>query len=181
MAKTKADKAAAKAAKKQAKSDTSDKPSNGSGGKLATILGPVVLGAASFATVFLLPTADPIMVVEPDSHSQTNDTQDKAEIGLPKDLGVLELAEIIVSIRNEKQILRIGIALEAPRDMLLEIDPNDPRLRDAFMGYLRAIDVEQLQDAAFMAQLRAHLLHRAKLVLNTDSVHSILITDFLVR
>lgn len=181
MAKTKADKAAAKAAKKQAKADASDSSSDGSGGKLVTILGPVVLGAASFATVFLLPTADPILVVKQDPHSETKNTKGKAEINLPKDLGILELSEIIVSIRNEKQILRIGIALEAPRDILLEIEPNDPRLRDAFMGYLRAIDVEQLQDAAFMAQLRAHLLHRSKLVLNTDSVHSILITDFLVR
>lgn len=181
MAKSKADKALEKAAKKQAKTDKSGKSSNTSGGKITAILGPLILGAASFATVFLLPAPTPQLLTEGLKGDDLGDTQEIPHIGIPDDLGVIELSEITVSIRNEKQVLRIGIALEAPYDLLSTIDPDDPRLRDAFMGYLRAIDVVQLEDAAFMAQLRAHLLRRSNLVLNTDSVHSVLITDFLVR
>ena len=49
------------------------------------------------------------------------------------------------------------------------------------MGYLRALRVEQIEDAAFMAQMRAQLLRRAQLILGAENIHSILITDFLVQ
>ncbi len=177
MAKTKAEKAAAKAAKKQAKGEAS----TGSGGKLMAILSPVILGSAAFATVFMLPTPEPALGDQMPPAIETKEQSESIQIGIPQDLGVIELSEITVSIRNKKQVLRIGIALEVPYETLETIDPDDPRLRDAFMGYLRAIDVAQLEDAAFMAQLRAHLLRRSRLVLDTDTVHSVLITEFLVR
>jgi len=48
-------------------------------------------------------------------------------------------------------------------------------------GYLRALKPEQIRDAAYMAQMRAQLVRRARLILGTDAVFGILITDFLVQ
>lgn len=184
MAKKKVDKAAKKAAKAQAKADkkagkAADSDGQSSGSKLGLIISPLILGGVTFGTVYFLPSPAPVVQISTIEKAEEHDTSD--EIGLPDDLSILELSEITVSIRNDNQILRIGIALEAPYNVLSSLNPEDPRLRDAFMGYLRAIDASQLNDPAFMAQLRDHLLRRSRLVLGNSDIHSILITDFLVR
>jgi flagellar FliL protein len=150
------------------------------GGLIGAILTPILLAAASFGTVYSLPGQE--VVIASDDHAE-EDTY-KAEEHLdftPKNLEIVELNEFVVSLRQDRQVLRILLALEAPSGSVSSIDPNDLRLRDAFMSYLRAIEVEQLEDVAFMPQLRAQLLRRAKLVLGDENVSGVLITDFLIR
>jgi len=173
MAKKKADKKKGAAAAP----DDPNAPPKKKGGLIATLVTPLVLGGVAFGTVYFLPEKDveshvPVEVV----------AQEKAiDIGVPTDMETISLSVMTVSIGQNKQVLRIGITLEAPAESISYISPDDPRLRDAFMGYLRAIEVSQLQDAAFMAQLRSQLLRRAKLVLGAENVYGVLITDFLVR
>lgn len=148
------------------------------GGLIGAILTPVLLGAASFGMVYSLP--EPEVVMAPD---EDHDVKPEAEAVsfTPPELGIVELNEFVLSIRSDRQVLRILLALETPKDNVENIDPNDLRLRDAFMSYLRAVEVEQLADVSFLPQLRAQLLRRAKLVLGEDNVSGILVTDFLIR
>lgn len=148
------------------------------GGLIGAILTPLLLAAASFGTVYSLPGQE---IVPAESHDEEETYAEPTLQIAAKDLGIVELNEFVLSIRQERQVLRILIALEGPESAVSHIDPNDLRLRDAFMSYLRAIDVEQLEDVTFMPQLRAQLLRRAKLVLGDDKVSGVLITDFLIR
>ena len=91
------------------------------------------------------------------------------------------LTPLTISLQNNNRILNIGITLETLAGEEDYIDPSDPKIRDAFMGYLRALRIEQIEDSAFMAQMRAQLLRRAQLILGAENIHSILITDFLVQ
>lgn len=174
MAKKKADKKKNGAA---ALPDDPNAPPQKKGGRLAAIITPIVLAGVAFGTVYFLPEEDPVIIAE----SVETDHKKEIDIGVPTDMATVPLDQMTVSIGQNKQVLRIGITLEAPYSSVDYISPDDPRLRDAFMGYLRAIEVSQLQDAAFMAQLRAQLLRRAKLVLGPENVYGVLITDFLVR
>ncbi len=176
MAKKKADKKKDKAVKGAAPDDP-NAPAPKKGSLLGLVLTPVVLAAASFGTVYFLPEKEPVIMAP----TESVEYKEPIDIGIPKDMETVTLSQITVSIGQNKQVLRIGITLEAPPESIAYISPDDPRLRDAFMGYLRAIDVQQLQDAAFMVQLRAQLLRRAKLVLGPENVYGVLITDFLVR
>lgn len=142
-------------------------------GKLTLV---IALGAASFGTVYTLPR------ISSDIDTGAVETEPaEAKLMLELDTSYLELTPMTVSIQEDGKILKIGITLEVLRGEEAYINPNDPKIRDAFMGYLRALRPEQIKDAAFMAQLRAQLLRRSQLILGSDVIADILITDFLVR
>lgn len=168
-----------KAPKGEAPAEDGEEASGKSkGGLIGAILTPVLLGAASFGMVYTLPGPD-----VPVSDYEGEEVMQEAEVVVfsPPELGIVELNEFVLSIRGDRQVLRILLALEIPKDNVENIDSNDLRLRDAFMSYLRAVEVEQLADVSFLPQLRAQLLRRAKLVLGEANVSGILVTDFLIR
>jgi len=168
-----------KKVKGEAPAEDGAEPSGKSkGGLIGAILTPVLLGAASFGTVFSLPGPK----TAPAAHSDETHKEVVETVSFkPEEQGIIILNEFVISIRSDRQVLRILLALETPKDNMENIDPNDLRLRDAFMSYLRAVEVEQLADVSFLPQLRAQLLRRAKLVLGEDNVTGILVTDFLIR
>jgi len=149
------------------------------GGIVGIVLTPLILAAVSFGTVYLLPTAE---TSTPSSahDAETSESNDLHDL-MPKNLDIVEMDEFVVSIRDDKNILRMSLALEVPKQFREEVNPNELRLRDAFMGYLRAVEVAELQDPAFLPQLRAQLLRRSRLVLGQEKVAGVLITDFLIR
>ena len=175
----------AKAKKKNTKKKT-ETDGEGEGGKpnkivglIGSVIGPVILGASTFGVVYLIPSnaVHGPEVVETEAHDEKPDYTVKA----PVDLEYVALDEITISARGGNRVLRIALTLEVPSGGSERIDPGDPRLRDAFMGYLRAIEASQLDEASFLAQLRAQLLRRAQLVVGQQNVHGVLVTDFLVR
>ncbi|MBL4870335.1 MAG: flagellar basal body-associated FliL family protein [Robiginitomaculum sp.] len=146
-------------------------------GKLALV---IAMGATSFCTVFFLPRPDPVVASADASDSHAKKTDQHAEPE-PVATAFLDMESFTVSLKGRKRVLRLGVTLETPEDMVDFIDPNDPQLRDAFMGYLSAIEMAQVEDATFLVRLRAQLTRRAQFVLGEANVTNILITDFLVR
>jgi len=91
-------------------------------------------------------------------------------LNLKIDPEFVTLNPFTISLDGGNSLLKIGITLEVSEEAAYDIDPNDPQLRDAFTGYLRALKPEQIRDAAYMAQMRAQLVRRARLILGTDAV-----------
>lgn len=146
---------------------------------LGAIVTPLILAATSFGTVYLLPTSE--STIATGSHTAAASDIATPHDMMPTNLEIVEMNEFVVSIRDDRNVLRMRVALEVPKDIRSEVEANDLRLRDAYMGYLRAVEVSELQDPAFLPQLRAQLLRRSKLVLGPDKVAGVLITDFLIR
>ncbi len=145
-------------------------------GKLALV---GVMGATSFCTVFFLPRPEPVAaIVEVDDSHEKEPEHVEPE---PVATAFLDMESFTVSLKGRQRVLRLGVTLETPEDMVDFINPNDPQLRDAFMGYLSAIEMKQVEDAAFLVRLRAQLTRRARFVLGEANVQNVLITDFLVR
>lgn len=164
--------------KKKVKKEGGDSAKKGGMlGKLALV---VAMGATSFCTVFFLPRPEPVAAVVAENDSHANEEEKHAE---PKPIATafLDMESFTVSLKGRQRVLRLGVTLETPEDMVEFINPNDPQLRDAFMGYLSAIEMKQVEDAAFLVRLRAQLTRRARFVLGEANVQSVLITDFLVR
>ena len=167
-----------KAKNKASKLADGESPPSKKGGLVSSLVTLIVLGATSFGTVYMLPAPQkPPMVTE----ATTEHSLDQKKIDFSEETGFLELTPLTISLQERSRILKIGITLETAAGEEAYMDPNDPRIRDAFMGYLRALRLEQIEDAAFMAQMRSQLLRRAKLILGPDNIRGILITDFLVR
>ncbi len=147
------------------------------GGLVSTLITCVALGAASFATVFMLPSRAPAPEATASSdHSDSSYTPStKPDIS---DMKYVVMEPLTISLSEGNNLLKIGITLETTDS---NIDPSDPQLRDSYMGYLRSLRMEQIRDAAYMSHMRAQLLRRAQLIKGADKVHGILITDFLVR
>ncbi len=145
-------------------------------GKLALV---VTMGATSFCTVFFMPR-DEIVMPE---HEAVESHETTGEFVEPEPIATafLDMTSFTVSLKDRQRVLRLGVSLETPENMVEFIDPNDPQLRDAFMGYLSAIGMEQVEDAAFLVRLRSQLTRRARFVLGEGNVQNVLITDFLVR
>lgn len=69
----------------------------------------------------------------------------------------------------------------------LEVDPQRsddvvtlmPRILDMLNGYLRAVDIEVLQDPIALIQLRAQMLRRVQIVTGNGHVLDLLITEFV--
>ena len=168
--------------KKPKKAD--DKEIDPSKNKKAGVIGKLVLSLTlaitSFCTVYFLPREiAPNSTTTPDQHSASQTNEDF----VPKHIATafVTLEPFTVSMKGRSRILRLGITLEVPEVNISEVDADNPKLRDAFMGYLSVLDMQQVEDAAFLVGLRAQLTRRAKFVLGENNIQNILITDFMVR
>lgn len=170
---------------KKAKSDNTQSdeaaPAKGGMGLVGQIAIVAVLGITSFATVYLLPRPAPV-IIEDNTGKIDPDAEDiSAAMDIEIATKYFALEPLTLTLTDNRRTLRIGITLEMVSDASDSVAPDDPKLRDAFTGYLRSLRTEQIEDAAFMAQLRAQLLRRAQIIIGQEAVHSVLITDFLVR
>jgi flagellar FliL protein len=56
-----------------------------------------------------------------------------------------------------------------------------PRILDVLNGYLRAIDIAQLEDPSALLRIRAHMLRRIQIVTGEGRVRDLLITEFVLN
>jgi len=155
-----------------------DAPKKGKGGLIGNIALMLAVGGASFATVLFLPSNEAAPIYD-EASAEKSEKQDP-DYDLERAVTFSTLTPLTLTLQDGTRLLKIGITLEIAEGAEL-IDPDDPKIKDAFTGYLRALKIDQVQDAAFMAKMRAQLLRRAQLIHGKDTVFSVLITDFLVR
>lgn len=158
-------------------------PVKAKGGMIGKLLLVIIMGATSFSTVYFLPKEEIVEVAQADGHAQPEHAPIPEEHIEPEPIATafLSIDSFTVSLKGRQRVLRLGLALETPEDMVDYLDANDPQLRDAFMGYLSAIDIGQVEDTTFLVRLRGQLKRRAQFVLGESNVQNVLITDFLVR
>lgn len=168
--------------KKQQTAD--DKETEPPKSEKANVLGklilPITLAITSFCTVYFLPRD---IEAKPAEAADQHRAEQMSKNLPPKQMetSFVILEPFTVSIKGRSRILRLGITLEIPEANMAEVDADNPKLRDAFMGYLSVLDMQQVEDAAFLVGLRAQLTRRAKFVLGDNNIQNILITDFMVR
>lgn len=77
--------------------------------------------------------------------------------------------------------LRFRAELEVNPAHVSDVELVRPRVIDILNGYLRAVELQDLQNPAALVRLRAQMLRRVQLVTGPDHVNDLLIMEFVVN
>lgn len=90
---------------------------------------------------------------------------------------------LIISLGEEStsRHLRMTAQLEVGPSFVNEVTHLMPRILDIQNGYLRAIEVAELDDPAALVRIRSQLLRRIQIVTGEGRVRDLLITEFVLN
>lgn len=77
--------------------------------------------------------------------------------------------------------LRFAAQLEVAPANVAEVEALKPRIVDVLNGYLRAVEVAELEDPTALMRLRAQMLRRVQIVTGEGRVRDLLIMEFVVN
>ncbi|WP_158085539.1 flagellar basal body-associated FliL family protein [Henriciella aquimarina] len=151
------------------------------GGMMKFVLLAVVSAGISFAMMFLLTPS-----VTAESTACTPAATQAATSTAPlarEDQSYVALEEILITIGNEPatRYVKIKTSIIARKGSENTVKKAEPMLTDAFVSYLRSVELEDFETAGFYPRLREQLARRAELVLGGDVSGGVLITEFLLR
>jgi flagellar FliL protein len=108
-------------------------------------------------------------------------TEDKPD-PLP-DISFVPIEPIVVSLgpKSTSQHLRFTAQLEVTKSYAEEVGLLMPRILDVLNGYLRAVEIAELENPAAMAKLRAQMLRRVQIVTGEGRVRDLLVTEFVLN
>lgn len=99
------------------------------------------------------------------------------------DIAYVPIDPLIVSLSNAQQVrhLRFQAQLEVNAGYEADVSLLIPRVMDVLNGYLRAIELTDLEDSFALARLRAQMLKRVQVVVGDGRVRDLLITEFVLN
>lgn len=156
-------------------SETEDPPKKAS--KLPLILGLVLAlvgGGGGFYATFSG------LLMGGESHEEA--AHEPQVEGLP-DVAFVPVEPMIVSLTPgaTNQHLRFRANLEVPSQYQQDVTLLLPRVVDVLNGYLRALELRDLQNPASLTRLRAQMLRRIQIVTGEGRVNDLLIMEFVLN
>ena len=109
------------------------------------------------------------------------------DLGLPtvdRDIKVsfIPIDPLIISLDQATGMnLRFRAQLEVKESEESDVAHLMPRVVDVLNGYLRALDVSDLQDRSVLTRLRAQMLRRVQVVTGGGHVRDLLIMEFVLN
>jgi flagellar FliL protein len=145
--------------------------------KTALILGLIfalTLGGAGFYASYsgLIPGS---LSPQSGSHGETTGT-------IP-DIAFVTIEPMVLSLgrSGERQHLRFAAEIEVPKVHEAEVALLRPRILDVLNGYLRAVEMADLEDPAALVRLRAQMLRRVQIVAGEGRINDLLISEFVLN
>ena len=99
------------------------------------------------------------------------------------DIAYVAIEPVVISLAPtaKNQHLKMSAQLEVESPASAEVVVLMPRILDVLNGYLRAIDVAQIEDPSALVRIRAQLLRRIQVVVGEGRVRDLLITEFVLN
>nr|WP_070960326.1 flagellar basal body-associated FliL family protein [Hyphomonas sp. Mor2] len=149
------------------------------------MMGLMVLGLAcattSFASVFFLapsPTAAATVAeaAEPEYVPKEKPATAKSHTYTP-------VQEILITIGSAPatRYLKMQVSVATEKAKAKDVKSAETALIDAFLLYLRSVEVSDFEDPHFYNHMREQLARRADLVLGDGVSKGVMITEFLLR
>lgn len=143
------------------------------GGKLGPLVGLVLAllcGGGGFYAVYS-------GMILPPASDEAKPKSDKEP--LPA-IAFVPIEPLIVSLgQGANRQLRFRAELEVDPAHQKDVEALMPRVLDVLNGYLRAVEISELQDPTALIRLRGQMLRRIQLVTGKGSVRDLLITEFV--
>jgi flagellar protein FliL len=83
--------------------------------------------------------------------------------------------------QSGRQFLRFTAQLEVPPQYQAEVEAIKPRIIDVLNGYLRAVELTDLEDPTVLMRLRAQMLRRVQVVTGEGRIRDLLIMEFVLN
>ena len=103
---------------------------------------------------------------------------------MPKDLNVSFVAidPLVISLPGNggRDHLRFVAQLEVAPAYVAEVEAIKPRIIDVLNGYLRAVELSELDDPTSLVRLRGQMLRRVQVVAGTGRINDLLIMEFVL-
>ena len=109
-------------------------------------------------------------------------TPDATGQALPE-IAFVPIDPVVVSLgkATENRHLRLTAQLEVKRNAQTEVAALMPRILDVLNGYLRAVEVAELEDPDALVRLRSQMLRRIQIVTGEGRVRDLLVTEFVLN
>lgn len=148
--------------------------------KLPLILGLVLLiagGGAGFMLVKMGLIGGKVATDEV-AHSETTDKIEGAE-----EVAFVALDPMVITLStgSSRQLLRFTAQLDVEPSAVEEVEKIKPRIVDILNGYLRALDIEDIEAPAALVKIRSQMLHRVKIVVGEGRVNDLLVMEFVLN
>lgn len=104
-------------------------------------------------------------------------------VGALPDIAFVAVEPMIISLGSSGQSshLRFTAQLEVASAYAADVTLLLPRIMDVLNGYLRAIDVAEIEDPGALVRMRAQMLRRVQIVSGEGRVRDLLVTEFVVN
>ena len=158
-----------------AKSEPEEVPKKKS--KLPLILGLMLMLALGGGGFFAVYSG---MVL---GHGKEDHERKEVHVAALPDIAFVPISPMVVSLGSEPsgRYLHFTAQLEVAKaheaDMVLIL----PRVLDVLNGYLRAVEVRELEDPTALVRLRAQMLRRVQMVAGDGRVRDLLVTEFVIN
>lgn len=98
-------------------------------------------------------------------------------------MAFVPLDPLVVSLpaSGGRSFLRFAAQLEVPPEYAAEVETIKPRIVDVLNGYLRAVDIAELEDPTALVRLRGQMLRRVQVVAGDGRVRDLLIMEFVLN
>lgn len=154
------------------------------GGKGPILIGLVLAFAGAAGGFFavqsgLLPFGG---AVEKTTDAHHDAHQEEDGIHLADDIAFVQIPTIVVSYTQggRRQILRFSAEIEVGKSDQSDVEALIPRIVDVLNGYLRALELEDIDEPMALTRLRAQMLRRIQIVVGRDAVRDLLIMEFVL-
>lgn len=136
----------------------------------------LVLGGGGFFAVYSG------MLLAPEPVTDEAMVEEEVDIELPE-VAFVALDPLIINTGTNggRQHLRFQAQLEVAPAYVPEVEILLPRIVDILNGYLRAVEIRDLQDPMSLIRLRAQMLRRIQVIVGEGRVRDLLIMEFVLN
>lgn len=107
--------------------------------------------------------------------------EEHAPEALPE-VAFVALDPMVISLGTQgARHLRFSAQLEVPTAYQAEVEHLKPRVMDVLNGYLRAVEISDLEDPSALMRLRAQMLRRIQVVTGAGRINDLLIIEFVLN
>ncbi|GAA6160770.1 flagellar basal body-associated FliL family protein [Ruegeria sp. HU-ET01832] len=150
-------------------------------GKSGLIIGAILAVAGAAGGYYLTTSGMLPFGPKPTVDAPMKEGTEKPLKALP-DVVFVDLPPVIVSIKSgDSRHLKFHAQLEVNPEHLSDIEKMKPRIMDVLNGYLRAVQVGDLEDSLALMRIRGHLLRRIGIVVGEDRVRDVLVMEFVLN
>jgi flagellar FliL protein len=115
--------------------------------------------------------------------SEVDETHVAAEAVETAEVAFVALDPMVITLSSgsNRQLLRFTAQLDVNPAAVEEVEKIKPRIVDILNGYLRALEVEDLEAPAALVKIRSQMLQRVKIVAGDGRINDLLVMEFVLN